>query len=99
MDIVGQGITLLVQINAVILLYTVSTAMSGLIVTIGDGWGKIRGSNLFQSYWRLIGFFVIEGLLIWYSTAILEPYVTDLMLDNLIWLPAFDFEFFALFTL
>lgn len=87
-----------IRLDSLFLIFLTSTMLTGSVVTIGSRWGRIRGNNEFQSYWRIIAFFVIEGLLITTSIEVLGPYMYDHMFSNLIWLPAVNCSIFSIFT-
>jgi hypothetical protein len=54
---------------------TVSVMLGGIIVNIDEGYGKIVGSNLFQSRNRLFLFFILEIVIIAFFEPIIQTYL------------------------
>jgi len=54
---------------------TASVMLGGIIVNIDEGYGKIVGSNLFQSRNRLFLFFILEIVIIAFFEPIIQTYV------------------------
>jgi fatty acid desaturase len=75
------------------------TMMNGIIVTIGEGWGKIRGSDAFQNKKRLLAFFVIEILLIAGTLEFIASFLQSLLLSYIQFIPALVVQFIVIFYL
>jgi hypothetical protein len=77
----------------------VGNMLTGLFVNIGDGWGKIRGSNSFQPKSTIMIVFVIEAIII----AIILDYVTPIFQSQIekltIYFPAIILQFGIIFYL
>lgn len=74
-----QIIDLFIQLDVIF----VTTMLSGTIVKMGKGWGKLFGSGKFASFYSLFMFFVIENVFIALaSTFVVFPLTSQFFYQN-----------------
>lgn len=77
----------------------VGNMLTGLFVNIGDGWGKIRGSNSFQPKSKIMIVFIIEAIIIAMTLDYVTP-IFQLELEKItIYFPAIILQFGIIFYL
>lgn len=85
-------IHLIVSSEGFLFAVMVTTILSGQLVKMGKGFGKLKGSTKFQSFVVLWIFFLIEAILLAVFFGYLESFVDTFLLVNLKILPFITIE-------
>ena len=72
----SQVIDLLTQLDVIL----VASMLSGTIVKMGKGYGKIRGVREFVSFYKLFAYFIVENIIIaLVSTFLIFPFTSQFL--------------------
>ena len=92
----NQLIDLLTQFNVIL----ISSMLSGSMVKMGKGWGKILGGGEFVSFYKLFFVFIIENMLITVGAQfIIFPVFSQFLYQNAIKAVLISIEMVLIFNI
>jgi hypothetical protein len=94
-----EWLTLDLLISSVAFLLTVmlTTMLSGVLVKMGSRYGKLAGSQQFQSKEKLYWAFLGEAIVLSIAFAYFESAIDQLLRDSVSWLPSIVVEAFIVY--